>query len=234
MTTMRFSTIEEIKKVEGAAIHLGIDEGRLLENAGRVCAQFARSHGSPKKITDQDVIIMIGGGGKGACGLVAARYLWHWGAKVTLYLTKSMLECHEICAHELAIAQKIGIPSVVTNQTTNLPQADYYIDAMVGCGLQGIPHGTVARLVHSAQDNDVPIIALDVPSGLPADEGEVSSTTLRATYTICFTAPKKCCLIAPHIVGDVFIADIGIPYHLTETLGLSQATFAKKELLAIG
>jgi NAD(P)H-hydrate epimerase len=95
--------------------------------------------------------------------------------------------------------------------------ADLIVDAMLGTGLQSEPSGVIARAIAELAELGVPprvpIVAVDLPSGLRSDTGDVAWPAVRATCTVTFAGPKYAHVLPPacDLAGELAIADIGIP-----------------------
>ena len=90
------------------------------------------------------------------------------------------------------------------------------IDGVIGYSLKGAPQGTAATLIRWANGQDVPILALDVPSGVEAGNGTVFDPAIAATATMTLALPKQGLrtLGARECVGELYLADIGVPSEL--------------------
>jgi len=100
--------------------------------------------------------------------------------------------------------------------------ADLVIDGLIGYSLAGPPHGRAADLIRTANDAGTPVLSLDVPSGLSSTNGTVLEPTVRASATLTLALPKHGLLGEParEIVGELYLADIGVPPALYVRLGL--------------
>ncbi|HQW52102.1 MAG TPA: NAD(P)H-hydrate epimerase, partial [Tepidiformaceae bacterium] len=106
-----------------------------------------------------------------------------------------------------------------------LAEADLVIDALVGYGLEGPPMGIASAVTHLALQARRPVLAIDMPTGVNATTGEVSHPSVRAVTTLMLDLPKKGALEpgARSHVGELFLADLGIPLGLHERLGIRSA-----------
>jgi NAD(P)H-hydrate epimerase len=215
-----------------------IDLVQMMENAGRNLARLARRRfleGDPR---DRAVIVLAGGGGNGGGALVAARHLANWGARVSVVLGQGAREMTPVATHQLGILGRMGL-SVITDGS--LPEAApaIILDGLIGYSLKGAPFGRIAALIRWANAQDVPILSLDVPSGLDADVGTIFDPAIRATATMTLALPKRG-LLAPGVaalVGELYLADIGVPPALYARTPLNLAVapiFAEDEILRIG
>jgi NAD(P)H-hydrate epimerase len=143
-------------------------------------------------------------------------------------LADVLSECSFAARRELNVLRESGVvePSdLETSEITledHLNRADLIIDALVGYGLAGPPVGIAAAATELAVNSRKPILALDLPTGVNATSGEVSTPAIRACTTVMLDLPKKGGLesSARHNVGEVYLADVGIPLSVHERLGI--------------
>jgi NAD(P)H-hydrate epimerase len=189
---------------------------QMMENAGRHFAHLARDVGVDGTLRDHTVLVLCGRGGNGGGGLVAARRLAAWGASVRVVTAAPPDDYTGLPAHHLALLRRMDCPVEYADPDAALPDADLLLDALIGA----------------------PVLSLDVPSGLDATTGVPSQTTVHAEATVTLALPK-CGLEAPaaqSAVGDLYLADVGIPPFLYDELDLSgDATglFAERDLVAL-
>jgi NAD(P)H-hydrate epimerase len=215
----------------------GISLLQMMENAGRCLATHARGMlGGDAR--ERQVVILAGRGGNGGGGLAAARRLFGWGAAVTVVLAQPREDMRGVPGQQLTILEWIGIPvRLAADGISDLfSGADLVIDALIGYSLRGAPAGPVAALIRHANASGRPMLALDLPSGLDGDRGEVSEPTIRATETLTLALPKRG-LLAPAArpwVGRLHLADISVPEKVYRRLGLTVGPiFAESDIIPI-
>jgi len=191
---------------------------QMMENAGRNLAELARRL-LGGRATGRRVVVLCGTGNNGGGGMVAARHLHNQGADVRVKLSADPARLQDTPAHQWRILQAMGL---ATPDDPDLRQADLILDALIGYGLTGDPHGAVAEWIHRANAAHRPILALDTPSGLDATTGLPSDACIRAAATLTLALPKTGLLrpAARPFVGDLYLADIGVPPQLYRRLGL--------------
>jgi NAD(P)H-hydrate epimerase len=231
-------SIDQMREVDRLMVEeVGISLLQMMENAGRCLATHARGMlGGDAR--GRQIVILAGRGGNGGGGLAAARRLSGWGAAVTVVLAPSRDEVRGVPRQQLAILEWIGIPvRVAADGITNLfTGADLVIDALIGYSLRGAPTGAVAALIQAANASGLPMLALDLPSGLDGDSGEASDPTIRATETLTLALPKRGLLapVARPWVGQLHLADISVPERVYERLGLKVGPiFAESDIIPI-
>lgn len=202
---------------------LGVDVLQLMELAGQAVAAWARARFLGGDARERKVLILAGSGGNGGDGLVAARLLLAWGAQPAVWLSHDPASLRGAAAHQLRSLQALGVPLAPPAALPALPACDLLIDALLGFGLSGPPTGAAARLIDAANAHGAPILAVDLPSGLDARTGEPYAPCIRATGTLTLALPKTGLLTpaARAHVGDLAVADIGVPTAAYARLGVA-------------
>jgi len=190
---------------------LGIELMQMMENAGRNLAELALRRFQPVA-----AIVLVGPGGNGGGGLVAARHLANRGVLVQVALSRPADELSGVPAHQLAILQKMGIPVSGAMAT----EADLLIDALIGYSLRGNPRGVTGALIEQANKSGLPVLSLDTPSGLNVTTGQAATPCVQATATMTLALPKVGLLEAAQ-VGELWLADISVPPSLYEAFGMN-------------
>jgi NAD(P)H-hydrate epimerase len=207
-------TGEQMAMVDRIMIdELGVDVLQLMEVAGLAVAAFARDRMLRGDAAGKRIAVLCGTGGNGGDGLVAARFLHCWGAEVAVWLSRRPGPGRGVAAHQLAIAERMGIPVTFAWDEVALAEVDLVIDGLLGFSLSGAPSGTTAALIRAVNAQSAPVLAIDLPSGLTATEGEVLEPCVRAASTITLALPKTGLLTpaARTVTGPVWCADIGVP-----------------------
>jgi len=192
---------------------------QMMESAGRNLAHLARLPflgGDPRGAR---VMVLAGKGGNGGGALVCGRRLQAWGARVDV-LKAWNGTAHPVVDQHLQTLQRMRVPLA-----TALPQAadhDLLIDGLIGYSLAGAPRGPAQKAILWANASGLPTLALDLPSGLDATSGEPLAPTVEADATMTLALPKTGLLTraAGRFVGELYLADIGVPPTLYDELGL--------------
>ena len=206
---------------------------QMMENAGRAFAELARRQ-MGGTVKGHSVVVLCGHGNNGGGGMTAARRLHIWGANVVVALTKSADELRGIPAHQLDILKRMNIPVLEHNSLPSTP--DLILDAIIGYSLSGAPRGTAADFIHWANNQNVPIISLDTPSGLDVTSGIAYDPAIRATATLTLALPKHGLLNpeAKNLVGELYLADISVPPELYVNMGITvPPLFAESDLIRV-
>jgi NAD(P)H-hydrate epimerase len=215
----------------------GVETMQLMEVAGRAVAVFARQRFLGGDARDKRIVVLCGSGGNGGDGMVAARYLVAWSARPEIWLGRHPSPGKGIVAHQLAILERQGVPIHEPTTSPSLPEAELVIDALLGFSLAGPPEGDTAALIAAANAHPAPVLAVDLPSGLEATSGDVYDPCIRADVTLTLALPKIGLLAAEarEVVGELAVADIGVPAEAYARLGIEVGPlFAKSEFLTIG
>jgi NAD(P)H-hydrate epimerase len=226
-------SVEQMREVDRVMVEeLGIELQQMMENAGRALALRARLM-LGGDATGQRVTVLAGSGGNGG-GMVAARRLSIWGAEVTVILGQPHGQLAGVPAHQLSILRRMGLS--VLGPESDLPPADLIIDALIGYSLTGAPRSPISGLIDAANTAGVPILALDIPSGLDSDRGVRQDPCISAASTLTLALPKIGLLqrSAMPAVGELFLADISVPAVVYDRIGLRVADiFARDDVVAL-
>ena len=216
-----------MRALERAAELLGLPGPALMENAGRVVAA-AIADRIPRSIAP-NVLVLVGPGNNGGDGLVAARHLHDSGYRVTVYLA-SRLRVDD--AKEKLLGQRniLILDGEADPSRRELDLAlsgnDLVVDAILGTGHSraiGEPLASVFKRVN--ERGAARIVAVDLPSGVNADTGEIDPLAFRATITVSLGHPKRGLLVGPAAghVGELVNVDIGIPAEASDILPVHYA-----------
>jgi NAD(P)H-hydrate epimerase len=214
----------------------GIELIQMMENAGRHLANLARKLFLRRDAAGKQVIALAGAGGNGGGAMAAARRLHGWGAEVAVFLARAPGEIGGVPGHQLASLRRLGIPISDGLPGERATDAAVELDGILGYGVSGEPRGGAAALIHWANHTGLPILALDVPSGLDSTRGAVYEPVIRAAATLTLALPKKGLreAVAAGAVGALFLADIGVPASAYARLGLQvRPVFARSEILRL-
>jgi NAD(P)H-hydrate epimerase len=230
-------TAAEMARIDKILIEeLGLDVLQVMETAGRAVAHFARARFMAGDPRNKRVVVLAGPGGNGGDGLVAARYLHGWGARVDVLLSREQAGLSETAAHQAHVLDNLGVGLGAPRSGQTLPRADLLIDALLGFGLRGDPSGPASALIRAANAHAAPILAVDVPSGLDATSGANYLPCVQATATLTLALPKSGLVIpsAGQAVGELHVADIGVPSAAYARLGLQVGPlFAQAEIIRL-
>ena len=208
-------TAAEMRALDARAIReLGIPGPRLMDHAGTGAAGLIARWLAP--IRGKTVVVVCGKGNNGGDGFVVARRLKARGAAVRVLLVGRRAEVRGDAADALGRwrgrVEEVEEPSGFARA---LGGADVIVDALLGTGVSGAARGPAAAAIEAinrAGAGGVPVVALDLPSGLDSDRGALPGPTVKAWRTVTFAGLKRSLLLAPAAAqaGVVDIADIGV------------------------
>ena len=222
-------TSDEMRALELNAEYFGVSRLQLMENAGHQVAQEIVSRFKP----DKPVLIFCGLGGNGGDGFVAARHLASMDFKVNLILagkaedifSKEALENWKALQH---LKEAISIHEVYDSILAPEITAEIIIDALLGTGTKGKLRPPILQLVKKINTLNALKIAVDVPTGIDADTGEVLGDAVKANLTITFHKTKKGLENAKEHVGELIVKDIGLPKEYEKFAGPGDVSLAVK------
>jgi len=219
----------EMHALETNAQYYGINLLQLMENAGRNVAQETISR-FPK---ENKIIIFCGLGGNGGDGFVAARHLLNAGYEVAVLLVgKSRDINYESALKNWEILQSIHhkIPLIEVTDSSVIPKvsADVVIDALLGTGTKGKIKPPIIQVIEYMNSLTAYKIAVDVPTGLDSDTGEVLGITVKADLTVTFHKAKSGLNNAKKYVGELVVKDIGLPSEIEHFAGPGDVNLATK------
>lgn len=211
-------SVHELRSLDRRAVEgWGAPSLLLMENAGRGAA--AVIHRILGETGGGRVVILCGGGNNGGDGFVAARHLAAAGCVVEVAVLAARERIQNDARINLQIVEHLGLPLLWIQDSTLPAEAESFlaggqviVDALLGTGATGAPGGAMAVWIRAANAAHVARrVAIDVPSGLSADDGFAQDPCFRADMTVTMAAPKLGFARAVEWVGQVVVADIGVP-----------------------
>ncbi len=181
----------EMARIEGLAYKEGVSDRSFMENAGKAIAErtqeFVEESGSSKKVS-----LLVGKGNNGGDALAAGSILLERGYAVSAWLTHPLEECSPLCRamHEQFKAHGGKVHFAHDRKSFTLPSDGVLLDGLVGTGFKGKAEGILAVAIEAANASGLPILAIDIPSGLNGVTGEVETVAIKATETIYLGLPK--------------------------------------------
>src|SRR5437762_3656319 len=204
---------------------IGIPSLVLMENAGRqAVAAMEAMYGD---LLERQVAILCGRGSNGGDGFVVARTLAQRGVDVAVFLLGQVSEVRGDARVNLEILGRLGLTVVEVADSqawelhfSEVSDCTLIVDAIFGTGLNASVSGLIESVVADVNASGIPIVAIDLPSGLSADSPEPIGPSIEAGLTVTLAAPKLPLVLPPAEMraGDIVIADIGIPDEVIETV----------------
>jgi ADP-dependent NAD(P)H-hydrate dehydratase / NAD(P)H-hydrate epimerase len=198
----------------------GIAAGALMERAGRAVARAARELAGGAY--GRRAVVVCGKGNNGGDGYVAARRLASWGVRTTVEVLGNPTELLEpAAANARRLAEDPGIrvrPFDEHGLERELARSDVAVDAIFGTGFRGMPEDAWAAAIAAVNASPVPVVSVDIPSGVNGTTGAVDGEAIAATLTVTFGAAKVGAVLLPGAerAGIVRVVDIGFPEDLID------------------
>lgn len=204
----------EMAFVESQAIKKGISEEYLMEAAGLKVALVIKNNWKKSRI-----IILSGPGNNGGDGFVAARILHQLGWPVRVILLGKIQKIKGVAAKSLSKWLDVGGKLYSLDKET-IQWGDLFIDALFGSGLSRGLNKKILELFDCINNLNLPCVAIDIPSGVNCNTGEIMGGSLKCDITITFFRPKIGHFILPGkgYCGKVIVEDIGIPDNILNDL----------------
>jgi hydroxyethylthiazole kinase-like uncharacterized protein yjeF len=208
-------TTEEIQSIDRQAIdEYELPGSQLMESAGRCVADaigrnFPRAH---------RIAVVCGPGNNGGDGLVVARTWKNRGGQVDLFLTAAAEKYTGDAAVQMKRAQRCQLP--LKNSSEAVFQGyDVLVDAIFGTGLKRAIEGDLAELLARMNSSRIPIVAVDIPSGIDSTLGTLLGRAVNAQLTVTFGLAKLGHFLEPGAAhrGRLEVHDIGYPRQLLQT-----------------
>jgi ADP-dependent NAD(P)H-hydrate dehydratase / NAD(P)H-hydrate epimerase len=223
---MRILTADQMREADRRTIEdLGIPSLVLMENAGRQVVAAMES--LFQDLSEQRIAVICGKGNNGGDGFVVARTLYQRAIDVGVFVIGSIADVKGDARVNLEILGRLGVTVVeITDEGqwelhfSEVSDHDVIVDALFGTGLTSALTGIYETIIADINASDIPVVSIDVPSGISADTHEFVGDCIDATVTVTLGAPKLPLILPPaeERAGEVVIADIGIPIGIIEAL----------------
>jgi NAD(P)H-hydrate epimerase len=216
---MRVLDTRQMREADRRTIEeIGIPSVVLMENAGR--QTVAAMEAAFEDLAASRVGVLCGRGNNGGDGFVIGRTLAQRGVESIVFLLGHVADVRGDARINLEILGRLGIPVVeVANAQewelhfSEVSSCDVLVDAILGTGFHGRLVGMLETVVADVNELSVPVVAVDLPTGVSADTHEIDGDAIDAFMTVTLAAPKVPLVLPPadRRCGDLVIADIGIP-----------------------
>jgi NAD(P)H-hydrate epimerase len=223
---MRILTAAQMRDADRVTIDdIGIPSLVLMENAGRqVVAAMETAY--EERLAGR-VAVLCGRGNNGGDGFVVARTLLQRGIETAVFVIGALTDVRGDARTNLDILGRLGVTVVEIGDEqswelhfSEISQCTLIVDAIVGTGLRSAVGGMMETVIADVNASDIPIVSIDLPSGISADTPHLIGDCIQASMTVTLAAPKVPLVLPPAemYAGDVVIADIGIPYEVIDGL----------------
>ena len=235
---MKLVTAEEMREIDRKAIReFGVPSLQLMEKAGEEVAEAVRE--MLGHLPGKRVAIFAGQGNNGGDGFVAARYLLGEGVEVKTYLLGRKEEVKGDAGANLKRLTQ-PVEEVKENKDLDkvrddLARVNLIIDALLGTGARGEVRGILRETIALLNESSPPIISVDIPSGLEGNKGKPLGACIKAVRTVAMGLPKRGLVLYPgaEYVGELKIADIGIPSEVLNAQGLKVNLLEGKDISSL-
>jgi hydroxyethylthiazole kinase-like uncharacterized protein yjeF len=223
---MRVLNAAQMREADRRTIEdIGIPSLVLMENAGRqVVAAIEAVHAD---LLDGQVAVLCGRGNNGGDGLVVARTMLQRGVDVSVFLIGQVSDVRGDARVNLDVLGRLGVTvvEIADGQAWELHLSEVrdcglIVDAIFGTGLNAPVQGLIGSVIADVNASGIPVVAIDLPSGLSANTPDPIGDSIEAGTTVTLAAPKLPLVLPPaeDRAGDIVIADIGIPMEVIDGL----------------
>ncbi len=196
----------------------------LMETAGRKATELLLE----LYPTQMSFLVLAGPGNNGGDGLVMARYLYLAGKEVRVLYSHDPDDyqgdagINESILRHLPVTRERFSTSVATDYLGGMRESPVLIDALLGTGIRSTLRKAVADMLAFFRKGTLPVVVIDLPTGLSADSGELINQPLHATHTFTFQLPKICHYVTPASLecGQIHVIDIDIWPAVIDQLGI--------------
>jgi ADP-dependent NAD(P)H-hydrate dehydratase / NAD(P)H-hydrate epimerase len=211
---MRVVTAAEMQEIDEKTImETGISGLVLMERAGFAVVSKIKDLFGRKK-----VIVVSGAGNNGGDGMVIARNLHNENWDVNVFLTAVPEDLKGDALSQYKTALKCGVSikpaeELIVRKASIFTRHSIIVDAILGTGLKKNVTGKLSEIINILNQSALPVVSVDIPSGISSDNGQIMGTAIRADYTVTFGLPKRGHFLHPgaEFSGKLFIEDIGFP-----------------------
>jgi hydroxyethylthiazole kinase-like uncharacterized protein yjeF len=240
-SAVKILTAEEMREVDRLTSEReGIPSATLMENAGASVARFIETRFQAYR--QRKIVVLCGKGNNGGDGFVVARHLRNSGARPEVYLFAAPEQMQGEAAENCRRWQALGAPLRLIRsmaewqkEKINATTTEIIIDALLGTGVSGPVRDLSGQVIADVNGRDAKqpsvVVAVDIPSGLPADGGLAAGPIVNADYTITFTAPKTGMFSsnANDHLGQLMVSEIGSSRALVEQVGKGRLAWSEPQ-----
>ena len=211
---MRVLNTQQMREADRRTIdEIGIPAIVLMENAGRQAV--AAMEAAFDDLATSHVGVLCGRGNNGGDGFVIARTLVQRGVETSVFLLGSVADVRGDARTNLEVLGRIGLTVVeITNSQelelhfSEISRCELLVDAILGTGFHGQLSGLLETVVADVNGLGVPVVAIDLPTGLSADTAEVEGEAIEASMTVTLAAPKISLILPPADSRSVWILSL--------------------------
>ena len=202
---LSYFTTEEMLALENLACDdFGVSVDQMMQQAGRSLHDFVVGELPDVK----KVLVLAGKGNNGGDALVAGKMLSESGL----------------------IVMDLQVSSVISDRV-DLSWYDLIIDGLFGFSLKGNPRPPMDKIIEQINCSGVPVLSVDVPSGMEVYTGKIMKPTVKATFTLALGMPKKGLDENPEYSGKVYLGNLGIPPEAYRENGIEPPDFSQRNYI---
>ena len=204
-------SVDQMYQIENKGHDMGFLKKFMMENAG--AAAVRRLIEKAGSVDSKNIVIFVGLGNNGGDGLVMARHLAGYGAKVTVMLlgTPDKIKTEE-SIWNWSILKKMPSVKLMSNSSIDFDfKPDILVDAILGTGITGEIREPYASAINYINETECYKFAVDVPSGLDPQTGDTANIFTKCDMTVTFHKMKQGIPKRKDLTGELFAEKIGIP-----------------------
>jgi hydroxyethylthiazole kinase-like uncharacterized protein yjeF len=213
---MKVAFAEEMKRIDRLTQEkFGVSGLILMERAALAVLDAIKARFGD--LSGRKVYLCCGKGNNGGDGLALARLLREEAVETTVVLAFDPKLFQGLAAQNYELAVRFGVRIVLWPEV-NLTEGDLIVDALLGTGAAGIPSGPLAEIIEAINLSGKPVVAIDLPSGVTVDTGQVNGAAVRAEATVTFglLKPGLLCYPGAEYAGAVILKQVGFAKPLLE------------------
>lgn len=212
---MKVVSAKMMAEIESKAYKHGYTEHEFMENAGKGIARATQSYIETHQIPHH-VYLLCGKGNNGGDAFVAGRYLMEQGYTVTAIQPEPLELASPLCKQNGSLFLEKG--GKILSEADSFDSSGVILDGLFGTGFKGKAREPYASLIEVANQSKLPILAIDIPSGLNGSTGEIEGSVIQATETIFLGLAKTGFFLRDgwNVVGKLQNVDFGLPKRFIE------------------
>ena len=212
---MKVLTTVQMKNLEAQAYQEGASEETFMEQAGAGVARLAEDFLQRNRL-QKNIFLLCAKGNNSGDAYVAGRYLLKSGCSVQALQSVPIETCSPLCVKNHQRFIQAG--GEIVQKSSPLPEQGIILDGLFGTGFKGKLDEPFTGIVRAANQSSLPILAIDIPSGLNGDTGQAQGEVIKAQETYFLGAPKKGFFLNDgwNFVGRLRYVDFGLPQKILE------------------
>lgn len=212
---MKVISSKKMAQLESFAYRDGADETDFMEEAGSGISLVVHAYVERNEL-DKNVLLLCGKGNNGGDAYVAGVHLLNLGYKVAAFQIVPIAVCSDLCKknHQRFLNEGGIVKDYVEGELIPFPPLGIILDGIFGTGFKGSPQEPFADVINQANSSNVPIISIDIPSGLNGETGEALGPVIEATETAFLALPKTGFFLQNgwNYVGKLQYVDFGLGF----------------------